>query len=159
VQGPAKYRMPTERGMTVFPDSECVSHPEEKSMKRILLIEDEPDVRLLVEATLTFRGFPVLSCESGTRGLEEARRGDFQLVLLDIMMPDMSGYDVLEALRADKRTAHLPVVLLSASSPESEAEHMARLGVIKFIPKPFDSKSLGLEVAHLLEEIADESPG
>jgi CheY-like chemotaxis protein len=158
VRGSAEYRMPTNKGMLVYPDSECVSDPEEKGMKRILLIEDEPDVRLLVEATLTFRGYPVLSCESGTRGLEEARRGDFQLVLLDIMMPDMSGYDVLEALRADKRTAHLPVVLLSACSPENEVERMAHLGVIKFIPKPFDSKSLGLEVAHLLEEIADESP-
>lgn len=159
MRGSAEYPMPMERGMDVYPDSQRASDPEERSMKRILLIEDEPDVRLLVEATLTFRGFPVLSCESGTRGLEEARRGDFQLVLLDIMMPDMSGYDVLEALRADKRTAHLPVVLLSASSPENEAERMARLGVIKYIPKPFDSKSLGVEVAHLLEEIADESPG
>ena len=159
MQASEKPRTSTEEEMTVYADSGCISHQQEKSMKRILLIEDEPDIRLLVEATLTFRGFPVLSCENGTRGIEEARRGNFQLVLLDVMMPDMSGYDVLEALRADKRTARLPVVLLSASSPDSDVERMARLGVIKFIPKPFDPKVFGLEVAQLLEEVTDDTVG
>ena len=115
-------------------------------MKPILLIEDDPDIRLLIEASLEIQGLSVVSCENGKQGIDEARQGDFQLVLLDLMMPDMSGFDVLKVLKSDPHTAELPVLLLSASTSDEEKAQAAKLGATKFIEKPFDPTELGTDI-------------
>ena len=125
-------------------------------MKPILLIEDDPDIRLLIEASLQIQGLTVVCCEDGRQGIEEARRGDFQLVLLDLMMPDMSGFEVLKALKANPQTAELPVLLLSASTSDKEKAQAAELGAVKFIEKPFDPTELGMDVIELLENMSHD---
>jgi two-component system OmpR family response regulator len=108
---------------------------------RILYIEDEPDLQWLVKHILeTLGGFEVLVCGSGAEGL--AQIGDFapDLVLLDVMMPGMDGFSVLRALRARPDRAAVPVVFLTARTPEG-GEYL-ELGARGVIAKPFDPNGL-----------------
>jgi two-component system, OmpR family, response regulator len=112
-----------------------------RQQKRILYIEDESSLRWLVKYILeSAGGFEVLPCGSGAEGLR--RIGEFapDLVLLDVMMPDMDGFGVLRALRAQPESAALPVVFLTARSEEKdEYLHSGACGVIS---KPFEPDGL-----------------
>jgi two-component system, OmpR family, response regulator len=109
--------------------------------KRILYIEDETDLQWLVKHILeSAGGFEVLPCSSGAEGLRRIREFAPNLVLLDVMMPDMDGFGVLRALRAQPASAALPVVFLTArSEKEGEYLHSGACGVIS---KPFEPDRL-----------------
>ena len=107
-------------------------------MSRILVVEDDGNVSYLLQRVLEGDGHEVLVADDGSRGLAMATRRRPDAIVLDIMMPFMDGFAVLEALREDERTAATPVLMLSAMQQESIEERCYRLGAQGFIRKPFD---------------------
>lgn len=102
---------------------------------RILLIEDDRFLRRACEASLKKRGFAVLTASDGEEGLEQARTGAPDLILLDMLMPKLSGIETLERLKAEETTRGIPVVILSNSSIETSIQKARELGAIGYLVK------------------------
>ncbi len=105
------------------------------SSPRLLLVEDDRFLRRALEAGLRGRGFTVVTAADGEVGLELAKREAFTMVLLDLLMPKMTGLEVLRALRADAATRELPVLILSNSSREQDVADAQALGVVGYVVK------------------------
>jgi CheY-like chemotaxis protein len=126
-------------------------------VSRILVADDEPHIRKLVTFTLKTKGYEVLEAADGGEALEAARTGAPDLILLDVMMPVMTGYDVLDRLKADPATADIPVIILSAKSQAAEVQEGLARGALEYISKPFTPKELAQRVADMLESIQEGS--
>jgi class 3 adenylate cyclase len=118
---------------------------------RVLVIDDDADNRALLRDLLAHAGHEVYLADSGARGLKLVRGIACDLVLLDLLMPDMNGIDVLEALRGDPKLADLPVLLLSGLDDSTLIGQCLRAGALDYIRKPFDATVLGARVAATLE--------
>jgi CheY-like chemotaxis protein len=117
---------------------------------RVLVVDDEPDVVTLIERTLVAEGFDVLTAYDGISALDLAETGDPDLILLDIMMPMMSGYEVCQQLKANPQTQMLPVVCLSsAHSPEALARSR-QAGAVTLLTKPFTAEELVAQIRRYL---------
>jgi|WetSurMetagenome_2_1015567.scaffolds.fasta_scaffold58979_3 CheY-like chemotaxis protein len=122
------------------------------STKRVLLVEDDRFLRRACQGGLSQRGFTVSIAVDGEEGLQKARADLPDLILLDMLMPKLSGLDVLRALRAEERTRGIPVVILSNSSREQDLQEVQRLGVSGYLVKAnLSLHELGEQVARLLE--------
>jgi CheY-like chemotaxis protein len=120
-------------------------------MARVLVIDDEPDVRWLLRLSLERVGHEVILAEDGLRGVAMAQRQRPDVMVLDLMMPVMDGYGVLEALGKDARTAALPVLVLTAKAIPEEEARVTGAGAKRFLTKPFDPDDLAGELERLLE--------
>lgn len=119
--------------------------------KRILIVDDEDDIREVAQVSLELVGhFDVLTVSSGRDGVERARSGQPDAILLDVMMPDMDGPSTLVQLRADPATRDIPVLFLTAKAQTAERTRLADLGVAGVLTKPFDPLKLAGEVADAL---------
>jgi DNA-binding response OmpR family regulator len=121
--------------------------------KRILIIEDDPEMINLARLFLERAGYEVLSAVGGEVGLEVLRNEPVDLVLLDIMMPDMDGWDVLKAVRADEQWQDLPVIMLSARhylEDEEETEAYAHM-FTDYVVKPFVVRDLLAKIGSSLK--------
>lgn len=124
-----------------------------ESNKRILLVEDDRFLRKACEASLRQRGFTVSTANDGAEALAAIRSDPPGLVLLDLLMPKVTGLEVLRAIRADPRTKDLPVLVLSNSSREQDMVEIKRLGVVGYLVKAdLSLQELGDLVGKLLEE-------
>lgn len=124
--------------------------------KMILVVDDEPDVVSFLETTLTGEGFRVLSAYDGISALDICSTEKPDLVLLDIMMPMMSGYEVCEQIKANPLTQHIPVLCLSsAHTPEARAQSF-RVGASELIKKPFFPKELVAQIRRHLPGVDDD---
>jgi DNA-binding response OmpR family regulator len=119
-------------------------------MARILVAEDERDIRELIGFTLRHHGHEVLTASNGEDALAIALRELPDLVLLDIRMPRLTGYDVCRRLRAEPTTQHSPVAFLSAKGQDSEVQAGMDAGATDYILKPFAPDQLVNRVALLL---------
>ncbi|MFH1377940.1 MAG: response regulator transcription factor [Planctomycetota bacterium] len=119
-------------------------------MKTIAVIEDEPDIRNIIEYNLQREGYRAISAEDGKKGLDLIRSEMPDLVLLDIMLPRMSGLDVCRSVKGDSKTRAIPVILVSAKGEESDVVHGLRLGADDYIPKPFSMKVMLARVKAIL---------
>jgi CheY-like chemotaxis protein len=119
-------------------------------MARVLVIDDEADVRWLLRLSLERIGHEVLLAEDGLRGVAMAQRQKPDVIVLDLMMPVMDGYGVLDALAKDDRTSHVPVLVLTAKAIPSEEERVTQAGARRFLEKPFDPNDLAGELERLL---------
>jgi DNA-binding response OmpR family regulator len=113
---------------------------------KILSIEDTTSFRRLIKMTLEFEGFEVIEAECGQRGLDYARAQVPDLILLDLMLPDISGLEVCKELRKDSRLSKIPIVVLSSSDDSDEIENCLQLGAQSYLLKPFRPAML-LEIA------------
>jgi two-component system response regulator MtrA len=104
---------------------------------RVLVVDDEPDVLLLCRLNLEQRGHEVVEAPNGQAALELASERTPDIVILDLMLPGIDGYDVLRALRADPATADVRVLVLTAKSLRADRERSHDLGASAFLTKPF----------------------
>lgn len=124
-------------------------------MARILIAEDEPDIRELVSITLTFGGFEVIKVSNGQEAVESARSAVPDLILLDVRMPRMTGYEACRALKGDPSTASIPIVFLSAKGQEEEVRDGLKAGAEAYILKPFAPDQLIERVKEHLRAAAE----
>src|SRR3989338_270514 len=108
---------------------------------RILIIEDNSDTRRFLEVMLG-KEFEVISAENGVIGIDYARNKSPDLILLDIMMPILNGYDTCSLLKKDEKTKTIPVIFLSAKNTVSDITQGLTKGADDYLPKPFDYKEL-----------------
>jgi len=118
---------------------------------RILLIEDDPDIQKMVRLSLTYQGgHQVMVASGGQEGLEKATELNPDLILLDVMMPAMDGYETIKALKLQPGTRHIPVVFLSAKAQQAEIQKGRELGAIGYLVKPFDPMSLASQLDEIM---------
>lgn len=118
---------------------------------KILVVDDEPDVVMLIERTLKPEGFEVLKAYDGLEALDLVVREKPHLIILDIMMPMMSGYEVCEQIKANPETQQIPVVCLSsAHTPDARAQSL-HVGALTLITKPFLPAELVAQVKRHLK--------
>jgi DNA-binding response OmpR family regulator len=118
--------------------------------KLILVADDEPDIVTIVEMILRSQGYDVLKAANGLEALELAERHSPDLILLDIMMPDMDGWEVLRLLHVDPSTSEIPVAMISAKTGSRAKITSMQEGAVDYITKPFDSQELLSKVRELL---------
>jgi two-component system alkaline phosphatase synthesis response regulator PhoP len=106
-------------------------------MGRVLVVDDEPDVLLLCRLNLEQRGHEFLEAAEGNTALELARERQPDVIVLDLMLPGISGYDVLETLQGDDETARIPVLVLTAKSLRADRDRSHGMGASAFLTKPF----------------------
>ena len=119
---------------------------------RILIVEDHPLIAELVETRLRIEGMQAIKCTSGREALEVVGRELLDVVILDIMMPDVDGYEVLRHIRSRPTTATLPVIFLTAKSTPADIEKGLAMGANYYITKPFSGLDLVRKVRLCLEE-------
>ncbi len=117
-------------------------------MPRILIVDDEPEMVRGLEDNLRFEGYQTLAASNGKEGLAQAMQGSPDLILLDIMMPELSGWDVLRALR--QKGMDVPVILLTARGEEVDRVLGLELGADDYITKPFSLRELLARVRAVL---------
>jgi DNA-binding response OmpR family regulator len=127
--------------------------------KRIVLVEDERDMADLVARRLGREGYAVDVAYDGRAGLEKIRSRPTDLALVDIMLPHLSGTDLLQEVRRDPLTAHLPVILMTAKGEEGDIVLGFQLGADDYVTKPFSLPVLVLRVAAVLKRAAASAPG
>src|SRR5438874_3138213 len=120
-------------------------------MTKILLIEDQAPMRESLILMLEMEGFEVLWAEQGRRGLDLARDGSPDLILCDVMMPELDGHGVLQALRADPRTATIPFIFLTAKGEKVDQRTGMNLGADDYLTKPVARTDLLASVKVRLE--------
>jgi two-component system, OmpR family, alkaline phosphatase synthesis response regulator PhoP len=109
---------------------------------KVLVVEDEADVRELITYNLEINGFETEVAVDGQQGIDKARKGDFDIVLLDLMLPVMDGFTVCRKLRSESNTLKLPVIMLTARGEESDIVMGLESGADDYITKPFSPKIL-----------------
>lgn len=119
---------------------------------KIMVVDDEPNIVKLVRISLELANYEVIEAFSGTEALEKVRDVVPALFLLDIMMPGLNGYDVCKRLKADERTKHVPVVMLTAKGQKGDAEEGLKAGADDYIIKPFDPFELNEQVTEILRK-------
>jgi len=103
--------------------------------KKILLVEDDAGLASIYQARLEAEGFQVVHCENGEAALSEAIKHNPDLILLDVMMPKISGFDVLDILHNTPETQHIKVIMLTALSQDSDRERASNLGADDYLVK------------------------
>jgi CheY-like chemotaxis protein len=119
----------------------------------ILIVEDVPNVLELLDITLRFKGYPVVTAHNGQEALEVISKERPALVITDILMPTMDGFTLAQKLRTDPATCRIPIIFLSATylTPEDKAFGLS-LGAVRFIEKPLDTEDFLLTVAEILTQ-------
>jgi DNA-binding response OmpR family regulator len=117
--------------------------------KTILLVDDEANLRILVSTTLDDAQYRIIEATDGTAALELARQQCPDLLILDWVMPGLNGIEVVQALRQDPVTAHIPIIMLSARGQETDKERGRSVGTSAYLVKPFSP----LELLRTVEEI------
>ena len=106
-------------------------------MSRVLVVDDEADVLLLCRLNLQQRGHEVLEASEGSRALELAEDRHPDVIVLDLMLPGMTGYEVLETLKQNEQTSDIPILVLTAKSLRADRDRSHGLGAADFLTKPF----------------------
>lgn len=125
---------------------------------KILVIEDNEDTRRFLQQVLS-KEYDVLLADNAVLGIDYARNQNPNLILLDIMLPHLSGLDACQILKKDERTARIPIIFLSAKSKVSDITSGLHLGADDYIPKPFDYKELLARVEARLRAAAARASG
>lgn len=120
-------------------------------MAKILIAEDDLDIRELVVLTLQFHGHEVASAVDGVEAVEKARKDSFDLILMDVRMPRMTGYEACRRLRKMDETSRTPIIFLSAKGQEAEIQAGMEAGATQYILKPFAPDVLATTISNMLQ--------
>ncbi|MDL1922978.1 response regulator [Chloroflexi bacterium CFX3] len=124
---------------------------------RIMIVEDDPDLSELLQNFFTVQGYEVLSAAWGEEGVRLTREHSPDLVVLDIRLPDIDGYEVCRRIRTNRRTQDIPVIFLTEKRDRVDKLAGLELGVVDYITKPFDIQELRLRVRNVLRR-AEQAP-
>lgn len=119
-------------------------------MSRILVVDDEPHIRRVLDAMLGKEGFEVVLAEDGAEGLREIAAGNVDLVILDLLMPGANGLEVLAKIRTDPDKGTTPVIILTAKGQDTDREAAFAGGADDFVTKPFSPKKLVARIREIL---------
>jgi DNA-binding response OmpR family regulator len=123
--------------------------------KKILVVDDEDDILHFLEMVLREKGYQVTTASGGHEALTRAQIDKPDLVLLDIMMPQMDGWEVLKLLRVDEGTSHIPVAMLSARTEAKDRVQGLQEGAIDYICKPFSLQELLGKIETIFTQVED----
>jgi CheY-like chemotaxis protein len=135
------------------PRGEASGRPGATGARRVLVADDERAIRLLCSVNLSASGVEVVEAENGREALELARRERPDLVLLDVMMPDVDGWTVARELAADDRTRDIPIVFLTARAEAADRRIGQQLGGVGYLVKPFDPVAIGDFVENVISRV------
>lgn len=124
---------------------------DEKSFL-ILAIDDDKHILKLIEKLIQGTGYRLITALSGKEGIEYAKSGNPDLVLLDIMMPNIDGFEVLKQLRHDEITSKTPIIMVTSKKEKDDVVRAMRMGVVDYIVKPFNSENLKKKLASALRQ-------
>ena len=117
---------------------------------RVLLVDDEPELIRALSVRLTASGFTCATAKNGEEGLAKVQEARPDLIIVDLLMPEMDGYEMCRRLKSDRQTASIPVLVLTAVPERSVEQHLHDLGSARVLHKPFDSAQLLATVRELL---------
>ncbi len=118
---------------------------------KVLYIEDSPSNRLLVKRVLMAEGYQVLEAEDGSAGMDVAKRERPDLVLMDMNLPDVDGYEMTRRIRATPELASIPIVAMTANVMHGDREKALEAGCVGYLPKPIDVDALPMQIARFIE--------
>jgi DNA-binding response OmpR family regulator len=121
-------------------------------MAKILIAEDERDIRDLITFTLGFAGYEVIAASNGEEAVNLARQDVPDLILMDVRMPRMTGYEACAVMKADERLKDIPVIFLSAKGQETEIQTGLQAGAAEYLLKPFAPDQLTTRIQAVLAE-------
>ncbi len=131
--------------------------PDRGATTRLLVIDDDPAMVRFVELFLEPEGFQVIGALSGAEGIEQARIRSPDAVLLDLILPDMEGWEVLRALKARPETSGVPVVVVSARTGPEDRMRSLDLGADDLVAKPFDIRELQARIASAVSRVRQQA--
>jgi DNA-binding response OmpR family regulator len=120
------------------------------SPKRILVVDDDPDIRIMIKIMLEFKGYSVVAIERGDASEEMMMTGEFGLVIMDMLLSGMNGVDICAHIKQNQAIAHIPIVMISAH-PNARATCL-EAGADEFIAKPFDMQEILLSIKKLMPD-------
>ncbi|MCA1839476.1 MAG: PleD family two-component system response regulator [Actinomycetota bacterium] len=118
----------------------------------VLIVDDEPDVRTLCKVNLEYEGYRVIEAADGLEALEVVKTDKPDVILLDLMMPNLDGWEVLKRLQADPETGKIPVLLLTAKADQESQLHGWEAGIVEYVTKPFNPVTLPRYIKKALEQ-------
>jgi CheY-like chemotaxis protein len=121
-------------------------------MANILIAEDERDIRELIQFTLAFAGHTVTTAANGVEVVELAPKVRPDLIMMDVRMPKMTGYEACKQIKLNEELKHIPVVFLSAKGQDEEIQSGIEAGAVAYITKPFAPDELQQKIATILHE-------
>lgn len=126
-------------------------------MKKILIIDDEDSLREILKVNLKNNGFECLLAKDGTIGLEKAKKDKPDLIILDLMMPGISGEEVCKNLKSDKETSSIPIIMLTAKATDADRVIGKVIGADSYLFKPCDTQVLLGNINKLIGEKKDKT--
>ena len=125
---------------------------DEPKKKKILVVDDEPDIVAGISDRLSFEGYEVITANDGQAALAMAREDDPDLIVLDIMLPKIDGFKVCRLLKFDKKKKHIPVIMLTAKTQDTDKATGKEMHANEYICKPFDQEELIKTIKKHLKE-------
>ncbi|NJM45693.1 MAG: response regulator transcription factor [Alkalinema sp. RU_4_3] len=122
------------------------------NQKKLLLIDDDPNLILLVKDYLEFRGYEVITAENGREALEVLESNTPDMIICDVMMPEMDGYSLVSTIRSDPKTSWIPVLFLSAKGQSQDRVKGLNIGADVYMVKPFEPEELVAQVESSLKQ-------
>jgi CheY-like chemotaxis protein len=129
---------------------------DEAPKPRILVVDDDPVILRLLQVNFRLEGYDVVTASRGDEAIQIAREQAPEVIVLDVMMPGIDGYEVCRALKEDPTTAGAPVIFLSARAQDADRDRGYALGVVAYVTKPFDPAQL---VDVVRRALIDAEPG
>ncbi len=124
-------------------------------MAKILVVDDEPDIVEIITFTLESKGHEITAAKDGVEGIEQVKKNEPDLIILDVMMPKMNGMQVVDYLRNKEQYNHIPIIMLTATTQYSrkpDEEWRKKIGVEDYISKPFEPIDLITRVDKVLKD-------
>ena len=122
----------------------------ESKLPRILVIDDDPTVIRMTQGVLTSNGFDVLTAQEAAQGLEMAMKDKPQLIILDVMMPIINGFNICRLMKSQENFKHIPIILLTSRSQEQDRKIGEEVGADAYVTKPFKTEDLLQKINALL---------
>lgn len=129
------------------------------ALKKVLVAEDEPDIQKIVTMSLRLKGYEIKMTNDGEELLSQVEPYQPDLILLDVAMPKLDGFDTCRRLKANPATASIPVIFLSASTQKFQMDAGLMLGAIGYLLKPFDPMTLADKLEQILQGLPHFKPG